>query len=294
MNSFTGITPVYSRRIVFFTGLIYLLNYIMGGKLFSLFLLDPASLVNQSEFWRLFTYPLAPGSIEAVLLFGFTFYFIGPRLEEILDNSLVPVFFVLLIFLYGIIHTLVFWGQDVQLAGFEGLSFLILVSYSLMERRNKIKLWFMPPLRPYLLTTTIFFVWAIIKGFEYVSGNEAVLVQSASSVSFGLVMAVLVYFQVKLVRKLVSDDGDEFDDEGIDDFDFDDEEFEEENMAPVHNPKNYSHLPENRTEKKIELVDDPDVNEEILDGILDKITEYGKDSLTPSELKFLEDYSNSI
>ncbi len=66
----------YSGKILIVIGIFYTLNFMMEGKLAELFVLTPSIINENFEFWRLLTFPLAPGSVEAVLLFIFTFYII--------------------------------------------------------------------------------------------------------------------------------------------------------------------------------------------------------------------------
>ena len=70
-----------SRAAIIFVLSVYFINLCLGFRLNEYFILKPELVVDKLELWRIFTFPLACNTIEGTLLFAFTFYIIGYKIE---------------------------------------------------------------------------------------------------------------------------------------------------------------------------------------------------------------------
>jgi len=276
---------IYSRRILAIVGFIYLLNLITENSLSRLFELNVPAVLSEYQFWRLFTFPLAPGSIEGFLLMAFTFLIIAPRFENLLKPGLILVLLVPMISLHGIIHTLVFWNTKVGLAGFESMSLFFITIYSLTAPKQKIKLPFMPVQKLIWISVTIVILWA---GIKYTSSihNSLYAYQTLSSVSFGFFSAIVSYAQIMILSRILRP-----------------KRTSRAEVAPIIDEtrkmavmKEAKFDPFAYTAEDEYFDDDIDFipDEQKLNRILDKILDYGQDSLSNEEKRYLDRYSKKI
>lgn len=277
---------VYSKRILLLFLMAYLLNFLMEGQLAGLFLLIPKSLTSNYEFWRLITFPLAPGPIADTLLFSFVFYIIAPKLEEYLSNGSFLAYLVPLIFLQGIVYNLFFWQSSTPLTGMGGISIFVLTLFTYANPGKRVKLWFLPPLRTIYLFLLTLFVWAMLLVLNMYSTTDAVLMHGVFVSAFGIATGSLTYLKIYLLKLFMSrrDKDDEIDIP----------QPEELKLAMISEKKINTYQQEAAEEDYEFDKEHEEFNEEKLDQILDKIYEYGRESLTPNEVRFLKDYSEHM
>jgi hypothetical protein len=276
---------IYSRRILAIVGFIYLLNFITENSLARLFELNVPAVLTEYQFWRLFTFPLAPGSIEAILLMAYTFIIIAPRFENLLKPGLILVLLVPMISLHGIIHTLVFWNTKVGLAGFESMSLFFITIYSLTAPKQKIKLPFLPVQKLIWISSVIVILWA---GIKYTSSIQSslILYQTISSASFGILSAIVSYAQIMILSRILRPK----------------RTVRTESAPVVDETRKLAVIKEAKfdpfafTAEDDYLDDDLDFvpDEQKLNRILDKILDYGQESLSGEEKRYLEKYSKKI
>jgi membrane associated rhomboid family serine protease len=258
----------------------------MEGKLAGLFTLIPSYVSNKSDFWRLITFPLAPGSYEGILLFIFTFYFIAPKLEELLNNNFFPFFLLLLIFLEGLLHTVIFWKSNIPLAGFEGLSFFILTLFTMISPNKQVKFWFFSPIKLIYLTSIVILSWGIIKLFSILSPSTNYIIYQATLTSgFGIISGLLIFVQIYFLSRFYKK-------KQIPPV-IDIPKPEELKMA-LHSHSGFDRYSSHLDDDYYEMSNDPEMNEQRLNEILDKINEHGQNSLSNEERRFLIDYSKKI
>lgn len=274
-----------SRKLLVVISAVYLLDYLMDGRLSNLLMLVPSAVIENMDFWRLFTFPLAPGHLEGVFLFAFAMYFIAPRLEEHLGNSLIIALLAPLAFIQGILYTLLFWNGQVSISGAEGISFFIMTLFALFNPMMKIRLWFLPRLKIVIMTLLIIFSWTVIKFFHALTVGEEILFYSMYPAIFGIVAGLSSYLQIYLMRKLLLRK------EKVEIPNPPPPEPEELKMAMIASARQQKLEAIREKESPYKLGEDPELNQQLLDEILDKIIENGRDSLTPDEENFLRDYS---
>ncbi|MDQ1266909.1 MAG: Rhomboid protein [Bacteroidota bacterium] len=278
---------IWSKRIPVAVFIIYLADYLLGGKIGDYVMLMPSLIISKMEFWRIVSFPLAHGSIEGLILFGFTFYFFAPKLEEFLNRKFFPILLFLMVCLQGIVFTLIFWKQGVQLGGFEGISIFILTLFTLINPRLKIKISNFPYINVAFFTLLILLFWGGTKAMTYINGIGLLEIsKSTFSMAFGLASGLFTYLQIYLIDRMNA------------------KKYKQE-IPEIPKPEELklAMMAQSKSQKlnaklmdeyyKIEI-DPSDLNEDKLNEILDKINDRGKDSLTPEELRFLEDYSKIL
>ncbi|MCX6154656.1 MAG: rhomboid family intramembrane serine protease [Candidatus Kapabacteria bacterium] len=277
---------ILSRKLFVAFSFVYLLNIVVGGKLDPLFSLDTGKLVTTMEFWRLITFPLATGSFEGFLIAFFAFYYISPKLEEQLRNPFYTVLNLLLISLQGIIFTIVFWKTHVAIAGLEGISFFIITLFSLLNYKYNIK--FSGLLRFRLIWVSIFlvFVWMMVKLSSFYMTGQIHELYSSFSIVFGGITGGMAYAQILYLQRIIMKN-----------------RVKDKIEMPSATELSLAILSQSKLAKfnsslideynKMEF-DSTELNEDTLNLILDKINDKGKDSLSPDEIKFLDEYSKHI
>jgi membrane associated rhomboid family serine protease len=260
----------------------------MDGRLSSLLSLQP-SLVFHLEWWRVFTFPLATDSIEGTILFLFTFFIFAPKLEEIFRSWLYPLILFLIVFLQGAILTLLLWNCIITITGMEGLSFFVLTVFTLINIKKKLVIFNKYFIRTFMFSLGMFFLWFTLLFFHSVAiGDYRLIFEGVYSCVFGISTGLVFYLQIRYTKSIKPQE-------------------QPTSREPNHDiPKreelSYAVMANNELRRfnknlREELAKDegsPQYSEDKLNEILDKINENGKESLSPSERKFLDDYSNLL
>jgi hypothetical protein len=264
----------------------------MFNKLTNLFSLEPSLVTNNMEFWRIFTFPFTAGTIEGVFLFVFTFFFIGPKLDIKLRKNFYPIILLLLICLQGTIITLLFGHSNYKFAGMEGLSFFVLVLFTLINLNKKITFWGFRPIKSIILVTLLSITWmSSVAIHSTISGNE-ILIKSLSNLIFGIVTGFITYLQIEFLRRSSKR---ALNIKKYSEKTAGNEEFQDEKTA-VYIPQNEAKLSNQNSfdQKYLNNENEFIFSEKILNNILDKINEHGKESLTEDEIKYLKEYSKKL
>lgn len=279
-----------SHTILFVVLLAYCANYFTGGIANQYLELIQSKIWTNFELWRLVSFPFAIPAMESLLLFSFTFYFVAPKIESLFNKIIFPIFLGLIILLQGIIISLVFRDSSVVFSGLDGISFLMIFLFLLLSINTKtLPFWFKSSkILPLSLLTGV--LWISVQMYRSDASDNNIIVSSAFNALFGMFFSIITFLKIRseiVTRKRVKHD----------------------NLAaqlpyiiPTPEELKYALMGENRKRQYNSSDDDllyPAVDEfrpdeERLNEILDKISEYGKDSLTISEIKYLENYSNSI
>jgi membrane associated rhomboid family serine protease len=274
----------FSITILLFTLVIYLVDYLLHGTLSSLFSLKTDKILINLELWRIFTFPFVAGSIESVLLFIFTFYSVGQKLELILEKAFYPILLFLLVCLQGTIFTLVFHKYLTDISGMEGLSFFILTLYAALKLREKSRNDRYKRTLRFVSILVITWICAKVLHNSLIDNYE--LMPAISSIVFGILSGLFIYLQMFLVKRMKST-------LATKDHDIDIPKPEELSMALIAQGE-MKKFNQSLQEEHTKYENEDGFTEDRLNRILDKILDKGKDSLTPAELQFLDDYSKSL
>jgi membrane associated rhomboid family serine protease len=291
-------TGIFSKIFIFAISIVYLLNYIYIDFLPNLLSLQPKEIIQNLSLWKLVTFPLTPGSTEAFYLFVFTFYFIASKLEMLVDNIRFPIWLMILSLLQGCVLTLLFWNSNFVIGGLEGTSFFILTLYCLLKPKSQLKI-MRSNISVIAFTVILIVIWAVYKFTFSIYFGSYTMIPSLSSAVFGISVGLMVYLQVRFTKapKKGYQQIDEKDlmsitpnellatvkDKKKSGFLYNTEKLGHDNLDEFYESDKYYHLSENAEE-----------NEDRLNEILDKIGSTGRESLSPSENKFLEIYSKQL
>ena len=285
---------IFSKLFLLIAGLVYFLNYVYGNVLPDLLSLSPQDVVRNLSLWKLVTFPFSPGGIESVVLFAFVFYFISSRLESYIDGLRYPLWLFLLTLLQGCILTLVFINTNVIVAGMDGISFYVLVVYSLLRSKDKINFLNFPPMPILAFAMLLGFLWFGLKIVNFsTTGNDSIFLSAIGSSLFGITAGLIHYLQIRLsgLNTIGNTKAGENPDLRLPS----PEELSMAHTTSTRMRKYYqSNRPDNLDEEPYLLSDDMSENEDKLNEILDKISLNGKDSLTPFERRFLTEYSKRL
>lgn len=287
-----------SKTFLLIAGSVYILNYLLKGFLAELFYFDPTLITNGNfEYWRLFSYPFATGTMEGVLLFSLTFYIVAPKLENILQKrSFYPILLFLLVsfqsFIFSVIY--MYFDLQIQISGMEGVSIFILSLYILLKPNDKVGILNFPIMSTTMLSILIFLIWAGLKYYN-ITVNYEPITESAIAVSgFGIISSFIVFSVIKIFESIKIRQLKEKKDDVKQSKEKQEEKFSYAMTSRSNVKKYYQEKEMLEDVDELILSDDPQENEQILNDILDKINIHGKDSITTTEEKFLREYSKLL
>ncbi len=275
----------FTKDLLVVTGIVYILDFVTGGKISTLLELNPSLIIGNLEAWRLFTFPFAYGSTESVFIFLATFFIFSNKIEESVSKFHFPLLIGMLVLSQGVITTVAFWGMDVTLGGMEGVALyfmtLSVVFYGFEKRRVfglfKIKNW--------MLISVVFILWLASKVMSFYYYNDGIAI-TLSPLAFGLVMSLLTAFQVSFKRRSSSKSKSE----PVEEFSEDEPNYRPAMVSSEESLK-YNEI---KCVHRIFFSRDPLENEEQLNKILDKMNTLGKQALSKDEWDFLKEYSKTI
>jgi len=261
-------------------------NYVFDGLLRNYFVLNPGLISSHFELWRLVTFPLTGNTIAGTFLFIFTFWLVSPKIEDLLQKGIYPFVIFLLILMQGIVTTLSFWTKNIPFAGAEGITFFVLTLYTLIQRRKRVIVWGLNPMKLELLFILLLSVWVTFVGLQSLFTKSInLLLTNGTSATYGIVSGLLVFFQIKIIQN------------------FKTVKPQEDANLPLTEDENFSHALVEKTEIKKQANQASDeltnyftdyYSEDRLNEILDKMIAGGKESLSEEELRYLKDYSDFL
>lgn len=272
-----------SIKFIFAISLIYFLDLITIGRLSDVFLLDTSKVTALSEYWRLITYPLAYSNFVSLALFLWTFILFVPLLEKINSKVILSALAITTVVIQSSVLLLAGSFASINpIGGMAGLSWFMLAltiftypgsELGIMGKR--IKTW--------LLVLAVMFIYSAISFSTYWSGwTEYPISQHimmTTGIIFGFVSSFILRYSTKKFFKLSEEvqtktNSDNFTPAMV--------ETEEEEINKVTNQQT----------RKLSFSTDFEDNEITLNSILDKINEFGTNSLTEEELQFLRNYKD--
>jgi membrane associated rhomboid family serine protease len=266
-------------------------NLLTNNYIFNLLSLIPSKVAIDLQFWRVLSFSFIPGTVEGSLLFAFTFWFIAPLLEERFNRVTFPIIILLITLLQGIGFSLFFWKSPISFAGSESLSFFVLTMFTLseMSKKTQPQRLFGLPAMSFVTLTSMLWLSAVLIHFSMTS--EALLYNSIFSASYGIIISLAMYLQIRLTHsfKVVPQDTPNPKPRVIHDFE------PQEVKSHERNAVGYRMLDNQIDDMFMDEDEDDDFySEDKLNKILDKMLEYGNDSLSPFEKRYLKEYSIRI
>ncbi len=277
-----------SHKLLFLTLAFYAVNYISGGVINTYIALVPSLVSSNFELWRMLTFPFAMPSIESIILFIFAFYFIAPKIEYLLPGKVYPILLGLLVTLQGLVTTITFRNSPLIFTGMDGLSFFIMFLFAFISLSNRTLPYRFKPLKTGLFIFLMAGLWTLSLLLNSEMSNTDLMITSSSGAVFGIIYAFVTFLQVKIAKRNI---------------DKQTAKLPENIKIPTPEELKYAiaHISEKRLynryndipyEQPAQAEFVPD--EDRLNEILDKISEFGQDSLSNSELQYLKDYSDYL
>lgn len=282
-----SLSRIFLWIIILFHVTFYFIN---NNELFSSLALNPYFVINEIQIWRLITYPLLSLSIAEVFLFIYSFWVLGPKVENCFRKNYYLLSLIIFIFLQGLLTAALFGKEKFYLVGTEGLSFYLITLYYLIYFRI-ISQYESLPLRNLVQTALVVFFWLMAATLDSFIYERNTLVNSFAFAIVGIFIGTLSYLQnrsfateliqqryrdIFLFRKRLEE--------------FENEFYMEEEAETLANNK----FPVSTAVAKDVKQTNIPFTEENLNRILDKILEKGKESLTHEELEFLKEYSKNL
>ncbi len=263
----------------------YAANFLLDGRLYDMFCLDPAAILDKFELWRAITYPFVGGRFEGAVLGVAVFLYIAPHLEELLKKGLFATLIFLMICLQGTALLLLFWNSGMKVSGIEGLGFFALTLFVMLKGNRSVDARAFGYVKVSLVAAILFLGWlaatavrSIIGGYEFFDG-------SAIFAGVGIITGLFTYLQIRLAKLF----------KGKKEFVEPEERSPAEDFTPALALKKEEKSYGLHSKEESRYYDNPEyLTEDRLNEILDKISEVGKDSLTGEELNFLKEYSKKL
>lgn len=268
--------------------LVYILDYVLKGAISYNTALAPSMVVHQWQAWRIISFPLSTHSLEGYCLSAFAFLFIGPKLEALLDRAFFLTLLSLLIILQGTLITLTFWNTNIYFDGLEGISFFMLSLYVFMSRAMSKQKFRYRAMNHVPLVIIFMCLWVGGMLIHSLAVGNSILFIGASNAVFGIVTSLITFSQVhryyKKTRRI-----------RYSQIEYSIPSQDELRKAYVlHNESREQQYNSRGDAESPNYEYTFEADENRLNEILDKISEYGQNSLTPNELKYLQDYSNNL
>lgn len=254
-------------------------------------LLTPVLVLNNNEFWRIITYPFALSTIPALFLFIIAFVVYFKRVVYIFSPKYLPLLFLIIVSLYGMLYTVVFMNSNQATSGFEAVSFFMIFFYSLYNPKAEINLFDFTKVKVKYLTLFTITLWGLMN-IAYINlYGYSYIMPAITALLTGLTIALTLYIPLKTtinkVRKRINSNIDNITIPRPDELThaiISEQKIKKsayKDMLPSYEENNF-------------LSDDMKKNDVQLDIILDKINQYGKESLSIEETFFLNEYSKII
>ncbi len=286
-KSFISISQVIAIMVACFG----IANLLTNNYIFNLLALIPSKVAIDLQFWRVISFSFLPGSVEGSLLFAFTFWFIAPMLEERFNHLTFSIIILLITLLQGIGFSLFFWKSPMAFAGTESLSFFVLTMFTLAEipKKNHPQRLFGLPAMSFVTLASMLWLSVVLIHFSMTS--ETLLYNSIFSASYGILISLAMYLQIRLTHSFNVQPQEAMNPKPRVVPDFEPSEVKTRDRNAV----GYRMI-----DKPLDdmFMDDQELedfySEEKLNTILDKMLEYGNDSLSPFEKRYLKEYSIRI
>lgn len=275
-----------SAKILLAILFVRLVDLMTGGQLTTLFQLSPKAVLETSELWRLLTYPVVSVSVEEYMLLIFTFSFFGRALEKVFAKSAFPLLLIMVSAVHATILTLLFRESAFQFSGSVGISLFVLTLIVLINPKAKILIFGRFSVSTITLIAAFVPLWfSSIYLHSILTSDYELFVTSSVAGICGIAMGLPIFLQLKLLARK---------DRAKDDR-FELELQKPEDLTPeLISKTKLRHISENIRKSVFEPETRSELTEDNLNTILEKINKNGKESLSPEELRFLEDYSRNI
>ncbi len=275
-----------SRKILIGIMALFILSLLgMTGLFAPYVILSPVAVFPGLELWRLVSYPLATGFL-GLLVGSIAFSTPAEELEQMLGTRQFGMLLLLVLVTAGVIHTALFFGTSLPMAGIVNIALFVLVGFVYLFPHSDVRILFFSVRSLYVLAALVGLV-VLLTIYEVINGVTAL--DFFSMGGFGILLGA-AYFHLRfqkypfLLRPIRS----------------------MERMAgkgrpvpvaqkPIPSPRRASVSQPVRVRIPFQKAQGREMSdEERLNVILDKINEKSYNSLTDDEKRFLSEYSGRL
>lgn len=285
-----------SKTILILFFIFYLFDSFTGGEITKLLSLDIEKISYSNEYWRLFSYPLASGSFESMLLLIFALGIFAPKIESKLKSFLLPLIIFLVSLMHGTLFAWIYMYENVVFAGSEGISFFILLSFIFTDHNARFKFFGSRSISAGSVIILAITLWALAKILLYLDYNVIESYYSLLFAGFGTANAFIVLAQILIINKFGSKEKsiENSSQREFQDYEKELSQIEKDELSLALIASQNKRYKEKQKDETLKLSPDPKVNEDKMNRILDKISDHGYPSLSQGEQKFLKEYSKII
>jgi membrane associated rhomboid family serine protease len=264
------------------------------GLFVSLLALDPVLALGEFEIWRLMTYPLAVEGFGSVLVASFIFYFFAPEVEQMLGVKRFLTAIGAFVALHGLIFASLFASSSLVLNGPDMVALVILSIFTYVYPKSIVNIFGIFTLESRVLARIVIGLAIIPDIIIGIQAPEKLLETFATdvfSVVTGFAFAHAMFN--KYSTPLFDTSKDRTSDKSFEGSYKGSMFSPDESDIVEHEPVSYR-----RSSRFMKKVTKPKKEEktpeERLNDVLDKISAFGKSSLTQEEQEFLKQYSEKL
>ncbi len=277
--------PVFSQLFLVVSLMCVVLNYFGHHVVYSLFALNPTTVLQHGEWWRVLSYPLAGEHPLSFLLLIVSVGIFASALEISFSTRRFAVMIAAVVLAQGLSYTALCSSipSAPWLSGGDVIAFFVMAMFVFIQPSRNIVLWKNVEIRGLHLALILSGQALVYKVYGVVHDGSEQLYYGVLPSLFGVVSAIMIttFVQQRLrrVRRVQFGHAAERLDQRI-------IEEEEELVSSLGSS--------DRALSKMYYPDPPRSEEEMMNILLDKIFEHGQDSLTQEEKQFLEEYSQRM
>lgn len=267
---------------------IYFLDFITGNRLSDIFVLNTLEVSNYNNLWSILTYPLKFTSSASLVLFVFVMGLISKNLETIYKTRVIPIIYLLIILSHGVVFSLINVDTESFLSGTDGISYFILVLHLLLNKEYRVNVFTFDLNINKLFVGVMIGMWVFSQSLNYFAFNQNHVLNSFFLAGLGTTNALIVYFQLRLIKRFSKkknipkiDEANQYNEL-------------EHSLATISESNKKLNQTKPAYEETSLFSNNPYIDEEIMNNILEKINDSGFSSLSENEQRFLEEYSKRI
>lgn len=267
---------------------IYFLDFITGNRLSDIFVLNTLEVSSYNNLWSILTYPLKFTSSASLVLFVFVMGLISKNLETIYKTRVIPIIYLLIILSHGVVFSLINVDTESFLSGTDGISYFILVLHLLLNKEYRVNVFTFELNINKLFVGVMIGMWVFSQSLNYFAFNQNHVLNSFFLAGLGTTNALIVYFQLRLIKRFSKKNNIPKIDEANQYNEL------EHSLATISESNKKLNQTKPAYEETNLFSNNPYIDEEIMNNILEKINDSGFSSLSENEQRFLEEYSKRI
>ncbi len=291
----------FSKFFLVIISIAYIVNVITNYTFVPMLSLQPKIILERLDLWKILTFPISIHTFDSFILFAFAFHFFSGKLENLVGSIRYSIWLLILNLILGCLVTLLFWNSSFSYSGLDSISFFVITLYLMLKPKSSINIY---RKRIYVIPTTLLFLmlWIATKMIMYGLNDYSVALDTLTSFIYGVTSSLLVYFQIKIYTEskdssinYIKDHRQLLDETNLEYL----STIKEKNASYLYNAEKLNQEYNTDYNESYDFTsqgisNDPQINEDRLNSILDKINDQGESSLTVSEKKFLYFYSKQL